>query len=279
MLPTYQLPVLVALHYCGGSASAYFGYTNSHPMPTSLALSSIPRRCTTTTAGMSRRLPRSSTTPAETPLVSSRMVNYTLSKYNTDPSRVFTADSSFGAMIANVFAVVYPDIIKTAQESADLVYAAYTSYTGSYPKMQIWHGTSDPLVSYNDFGEQLKQWSQVHDVSLTRNITGTPSSTCTEMVYGDGTLVQGCSQQGGGHPTPVQEPSVLVFFGINSSSPPVSSTSGSSSAGTSTTTSSAPGATQAIYGQCGGHGWTGPTVCASSTTGKFFNQGYSQCLP
>lgn len=62
-----------------------------------------------------------------------------------------------------------------------------------------------------------------------------------------------------------------------SSSAPGSSTS--TSTPTSTSTSSSAGATQTIYGQCGGSGWTGPTACASGTTCTEQNQYYSQCLP
>ncbi|KAF8312221.1 glycoside hydrolase, partial [Clavulina sp. PMI_390] len=47
---------------------------------------------------------------------------------------------------------------------------------------------------------------------------------------------------------------------------------------TSTTTSSAAGATQTHYGQCGGIGYTGPTVCASPWTCTYSNPYYSQCL-
>ncbi|TFK33732.1 cellobiohydrolase I-I [Crucibulum laeve] len=55
---------------------------------------------------------------------------------------------------------------------------------------------------------------------------------------------------------------------------------GSSSAPTSSSTvsSAAPAATQTKYGQCGGQGWTGPTVCASGSTCTFSNTWYSQCL-
>ncbi|KAF8603053.1 hypothetical protein BDV93DRAFT_607116 [Ceratobasidium sp. AG-I] len=35
----------------------------------------------------------------------------------------------------------------------------------------------------------------------------------------------------------------------------------------------------AIYGQCGGIGWTGPTVCDSGTTCQVINDYYYQCLP
>jgi hypothetical protein len=48
---------------------------------------------------------------------------------------------------------------------------------------------------------------------------------------------------------------------------------------TSTTTSSAAGATQTVYGQCGGSGWTGPTTCATGSTCTYSSAYYSQCLP
>ncbi|KAK6532170.1 hypothetical protein TWF694_003330 [Orbilia ellipsospora] len=45
-----------------------------------------------------------------------------------------------------------------------------------------------------------------------------------------------------------------------------------------TTTTAGNPATQTLYGQCGGIGWTGPTVCASGSTCTFGNDYYSQCL-
>ncbi|KAG6915524.1 hypothetical protein DXG01_011021 [Tephrocybe rancida] len=49
---------------------------------------------------------------------------------------------------------------------------------------------------------------------------------------------------------------------------------------TSSTTSSAPAstATQVKWGQCGGTGYTGPTVCAAGSTCTYSNPYYSQCL-
>ena len=69
-----------------------------------------------------------------------------------------------------------------------------------------------------------------------------------------------------------------------SSSTSKSSTMSSSSKSTSTTktstsTSAAPAATQSHYGQCGGTGWTGPTVCATGTTCTSVSPPwYYQCL-
>lgn len=45
-----------------------------------------------------------------------------------------------------------------------------------------------------------------------------------------------------------------------------------------TITTTTGGATQTLYGQCGGSGWTGPTACASGATCKVLNPYYSQCL-
>ncbi|KAF8908522.1 glycosyl hydrolase family 61-domain-containing protein [Gymnopilus junonius] len=46
----------------------------------------------------------------------------------------------------------------------------------------------------------------------------------------------------------------------------------------STPSSTPTGATAAHYAQCGGQGWTGPTVCASPFTCTVSNPYYSQCL-
>jgi endoglucanase len=45
-----------------------------------------------------------------------------------------------------------------------------------------------------------------------------------------------------------------------------------------TSTGSSSGATQTLYGQCGGIGWTGPTACVYPATCVESNSYYSQCL-
>ncbi|KAF3929671.1 hypothetical protein AA313_de0202504 [Arthrobotrys entomopaga] len=47
---------------------------------------------------------------------------------------------------------------------------------------------------------------------------------------------------------------------------------------TRTTTAPPPTNTQTLYGQCGGVGWTGPTVCGSGASCHDLNPYYSQCL-
>ncbi|KAJ7630671.1 hypothetical protein FB45DRAFT_990628 [Roridomyces roridus] len=59
-----------------------------------------------------------------------------------------------------------------------------------------------------------------------------------------------------------------------------SSSSSKSTTTSSTTTSSAPTSTGTVpaFGQCGGQGWTGGTVCVAGYTCTFSNTFYSQCI-
>ncbi|KAJ7622050.1 glycoside hydrolase superfamily [Roridomyces roridus] len=60
--------------------------------------------------------------------------------------------------------------------------------------------------------------------------------------------------------------------------PPVSSTTTTSKTTTSTSVPPPSGGTVAHWGQCGGQGWTGGTVCQSPYTCQAANAYYSQCL-
>ncbi len=54
-------------------------------------------------------------------------------------------------------------------------------------------------------------------------------------------------------------------------------TSTKTSAAATSTSASGGGGTAALYAQCGGQGYTGPTTCAQGTC-KYSNDWYSQCL-
>ena len=66
-------------------------------------------------------------------------------------------------------------IIKTPQQWGDLVRNAYPGYTGPRPRMQIWHGTNDETLRYPNFGEQIKQWTNVHGLSQTPDVHRHPA--------------------------------------------------------------------------------------------------------
>ncbi|WP_020523700.1 extracellular catalytic domain type 1 short-chain-length polyhydroxyalkanoate depolymerase [Catelliglobosispora koreensis] len=254
--------VLVAVHYCSGSGPAYYsgtqyasladryGYIVIYPSVTRSSL------CWDVSSPAALRRGGGSD-----PVGIMSMVSYVQQRYNTDPAKVFVTGTSSGAMMTNVLLGIYPDVFKagasfagvpfacfattngsewnsecsngqllrTPQQWGDLVRNAYPGYTGARPRMQIWHGTNDEILRYPNFGEQVKQWTNVHGLSQTPSFTDTPQSGYTRTRYG-GTggmaPVEAISMQGVSHNLPVDAAQVLRFFGLDTtvptSSPPSS---------------------------------------------------------
>ncbi|NLG18408.1 MAG: PHB depolymerase family esterase [Fibrobacter sp.] len=125
------------------------------------------------------------------PLGIASMVRHVIKNYNADSARVYVTGVSSGAMMTNVLLGAYPDlfaagsafagvpfgcfsgpnswnddcakgrITKTAEEWGDLVRNAFPGYTGKRPKIQMWHGTNDEVLSFHNLGEAVKQWTNV----------------------------------------------------------------------------------------------------------------------
>jgi poly(hydroxyalkanoate) depolymerase family esterase len=180
------------------------------------------------------------------------MVNYTISKYSADVSKVYVMGASSGAMMTNVMVGSYPDVFEagaaysgaafacfagsqgqptpfgtnqtcaqglqhTPEEWAQFVYNAYPGYTGDRPRMQVIHGLADTLVRPQCAYEQLKQWSAVLNVTNVKNVTGSDvpeGAAYTEIVYDDESKLVGYFGQGVGHFAPPNEPVMLKFFGL-----------------------------------------------------------------
>ncbi|KAF2715414.1 carbohydrate esterase family 1 protein [Pleomassaria siparia CBS 279.74] len=177
------------------------------------------------------------------------MIKYTIQKYDADPAKVFVTGTSSGCMMTNVMMATYPDVfaaascysgvpagclagspgaspqtadpacangekIKTSEEWGKQVRAMYPAYNGTYPRLATWHGTSDTLVTYPNLAEQLKEWSGLLHVCFTKNVTDTPQSGYTQLVYGDGAKLVGYSAQGVGHTVLVHEAEDLKWFGL-----------------------------------------------------------------
>lgn len=101
-----------------------------------------------------------------------------------------------------------------------------------------WHGTIDTTLYYANLGQTLLQWSNVNDIAFTKNVTNTPQSGYTQIVYGDGTHLVGYSALNVGHTVPVHETVDLAWFGITGGS--TGTTTTSVPVGTPTTTTSVP---------------------------------------
>jgi acetylxylan esterase len=69
-------------------------------------------------------------------------------------------------------------------------------------------------LRYPNYAEALKQWSNVHKVEFSKNVTNSPEARYTQSVYGDGTKLVGYSAQGVGHNVPIHESVELEFYGL-----------------------------------------------------------------
>ncbi|WQF86291.1 Putative esterase, PHB depolymerase, alpha/Beta hydrolase [Colletotrichum destructivum] len=249
--PAPSPAIILALHGCGGSGQAYARQADyvslSDSKRTFLVIYPSSTRdfnCwdVATVATLTRDGGGDSTGLAS-------MVRYAIARYGADPKRVFVTGSSSGCMMTNVLAATYPDlfaagscysgvaagclagspgsspisadprcangqIVKTGEQWAKQVRAMYQGYSGSYPRIQTFHGTADTLVKYPNLAEQLKEWSAIHGVTFARNNTNNPTVGYTQMVYGDGTKLVGYSAQGIGHTVPVQRDQDLKWFGL-----------------------------------------------------------------
>lgn len=177
------------------------------------------------------------------------MVKYTLQKYSADPAKVYMMGSSSGAMMTNALAGSYPEVFeagaaysgiafgcasgqgqatpsaanqtcaqgrisRSPKEWGDFVRNAYPGYTGRRPRLQIYHGLADTLVRPACAMQALQQWGNVLGLEWSKNVSGVPSQAYTNVVYGDGTKLEGFFGQGVGHTAPVNEERMLKFFGI-----------------------------------------------------------------
>jgi len=237
--------VIVALHYCTGTAQAYFqntkyssladqkGFIVIYPnAPDSGGCWDVHTNATLTHNSGGDSLGIAS------------MVRYTINQYKADASKIFATGTSSGAMMTEVLAGAYPDlfaagaafagvpygcfagpgmwnndcangkVILTPQQWGDKVRSGYPGYTGTRPRMQLWHGTQDTTLYYQNLAEADKQWSNVLEVSFSRNNSNTPVSQYTQIVYGDGTKLVSYSAQNVPHNIPVRENDVLSWFGL-----------------------------------------------------------------
>ncbi|MEU5216815.1 PHB depolymerase family esterase [Streptomyces sp. NPDC020807] len=168
------------------------------------------------------------------------MITYVQQRYGGNPNAVYVTGQSSGGMMTNVMLANYPDVFKagaafmgvpyhcfatgtvrgwnsacaqgrvsmTPQQWGGLVRnTAYPGYTGPRPRVQLWHGTADTILSHNNLGEAVKQWTDVLGVSQTPSATDTPAANWTRTRYDNRagvTQVEAYSLAGTGHQLPVQ---------------------------------------------------------------------------
>jgi endo-1,4-beta-xylanase len=247
--------LLVAIHYCTGTASAlYNGYFHDYVTAADqygyvIVFPEATRSGQCFDVYSPQALRRGG---GSDPVGIMSMVNYAKQRYNVDPGRVFVSGVSSGAMMTNVMAAEYPDVFsaasafmgvpagcfattdgstwnsqcaggqitKTPQQWGDLARSMNPGYSGPYPRMQLWHGTADPTLNYVNFGEEVKQWTNLDGVSQNPALSDSPQSGWTRSRYGNGGTmppVEGISVAGAGHELPRSGmvAYAIAFLGLN----------------------------------------------------------------
>ena len=241
-------PILLALHGCQGSgpylySSTDFGsladrygfvviYPSTNPGGSCWDVSS------------SQALTRNG---GSDPVGLMSMITYTEQHYGGNPNAVYVTGESSGGMMTNVMLADYPDVFKagasfmgvpyhcfytgtvrgwngacaggqvsmTPQQWGDLVRnTADPGYTGPRPRVQLWHGTADTTLNYNNLGEEIKQWTNVLGVSQTPSSSDTPVTNWNRTRYNDSsgtTQVEAYSIVGAGHQLPIQGTQMAAY--------------------------------------------------------------------
>jgi acetylxylan esterase len=250
-------PILLALHQCTGSGPGFFSGTEFANLANQYGFiviyPSVTRSGTCWDVSSSQALSRNG---GSDPVGLMSMITYTEQHYGGNPGQVYVTGASSGAMMTNVMLGDYPDVFKagaafmgvpfgcfftgtvdgwnsacaqgqvtnTPQAWGDMVRNADPGYSGTRPRMQLWHGTADGTLNYHNFGEEIKQWTNVLGVSQTPSSTDTPVSGWTRTRYDSGSTVEveAYSIAGAGHVLPESGMAAyaVAFFGLNSATPP-----------------------------------------------------------
>ena len=210
-------PILTLIHSCGSNASVVLGQAPDLKSAADkygfiiVAPQSNPssNRCWTTDSTQVWTRDKGGDSNAI-----KQMVVYALSKYSANPDRVYATGCSSGAMMTELLLGLYPDIFKagssfagmpagchgpndnssnatgyngtcaggsvnyTAQQWGDLVRNMDTGYTGHRPRLQLFHGSADSIISYSNMAESESQY--INLLGLSTN----PTKTNTGLTLG-----------------------------------------------------------------------------------------------
>lgn len=200
-------PLVVALHGCSQTAEEYDRGTGWSSLADRLGFvvlypqqqqSNNPKNC------FSWFLPGHTTRGHGEALSIRQMVEHAVQRYGIDRRRVFVTGLSAGGAMAGVMLATYPEVFaggaiiaglpcgsaRTVQQAFEAMFTdqqsspralgdrvrAASAHCGPWPKISIWHGTTDPIVKPSNAEGLIRQWLDVH---------GLPTApSCEEKVGG-----------------------------------------------------------------------------------------------
>jgi acetylxylan esterase len=184
-----------------------------------------------------------------------QMVRYALTKYNGDKNRVYAVGGSSGGMMTQGLLGIYPELFiagapragvpcgcwaesyassnqwsgpcaggsvsKSPQQWGDYVRAINPTYTGHRPRVQIFQGENDQTISFKNFGESIKEWTNV--LNLNTKQDDSDKISVSGYTYNRKFWKNKCgyrvleawSAPGQPHSMTYEEDSIMKFFGID----------------------------------------------------------------
>lgn len=142
-----------------------------------------------------------------------QMVDHMKSTRGSDPARVYVTGMSAGGFMTTVMMATYPDVFaagsvssggayacatsltattscqqgsvsRTPQQWGDLVRGAFPGYSGPYPRLIAFHGSSDFTVNASNLQQQVDQWSNVLGIDEAADVSET-FRTASHKVFKD----------------------------------------------------------------------------------------------
>ena len=191
-----KAPLVIALHGCTQTADEYDDGTGWSSLADSLGFAVIypqqqpannPKNC------FSWFLPGDIMRGDGEALSIREMIEHAIATFDADRGKVFVTGLSAGGAMASVMLATYPEVFAGGAIIAGLPYgcasnvqqafeAMFTEsghvaralgdrvrtasrHRGPWPKISVWHGTSDPIMNPSNGEDIIRQWTNVHGLS------------------------------------------------------------------------------------------------------------------
>src|SRR5499427_4817829 len=191
-----QAPLVIALHGCTQTSDEYdhgsgwssladsHGFVVVYPQQQP---ANNPKNC------FSWFLPGDITRGHGEALSIREIVEHAIAKFAADRRKVFVTGLSAGGAMASVMLATYPELFaggaiiaglpygcaSNVQQAYEAMFAeqgqdaqvlgnrvrAASSHRGPWPKISVWHGTTDPIVKPSNSEDIIRQWTNVHGLS------------------------------------------------------------------------------------------------------------------
>lgn len=183
-----------------------------------------------------------------------KMVTYVLENHGADPNRVYAMGASSGACMTLALMATHPDVFKAGIVLAGVPYGAWrqggncsvcnqpaspmsedawgnivrqnapANYAGPWPRIQLWHGSSDTTLNFGWMAESAKQWKNIHGLTGDGSAATGPAGWSRVEYQKDGAVVlQINTGAGKGHYLRDEIPAAeyVKFFELDVDPPPV----------------------------------------------------------